>query len=171
MNIENPNLDNSLEKKESVLEAWNRILSRFPSKLQEEFKIERPDADVDQVDVEMFERTHLVSNEPVVIPIADLLEKNKDVIYRTPPDIFEELNQKYYDNKLDEKKCHVHELRPSRLREYSKMPAETADPSTLLDGEICFGNGRYIAALLRGDKTIRLWDLRRNRNKTQGSPV
>ena len=151
------NFDQSPQRQEPIKDKWEEILYRFPKKLQGEFRTERPNPDQD--DIEMFEPLILLESNPVEISIVELLEKNKDVIYRTPPDVFEEINKKYYKNELDEKKCHFHELKPNRLREYSKMPAETADPSVLLDGEIWFGTGRFIAALLRGDKSLRVWNL------------
>ena len=145
------------QKQESVKDEWERILAKFPKKLQEEFRTERPSPDQD--DIEMFGVIGLLEPAPIEIPIEELLEKNKDVVYRTPPDVFEEINQKYYQSKLDAGKCHFHEENPNRLREYSGMPAETADPSVLLDGEIWFGTGRFVAALLRGDKKLRAWNL------------
>ena len=43
MNIENLNFNNvSEDKQKSIKDAWEKILSRFPEKLQEEFRIERP---------------------------------------------------------------------------------------------------------------------------------
>jgi len=164
MNIENLNFNNvSEDKQKSIKDAWEKILSRFPEKLQEEFRIERPEPDQD--DIEMFRSLVLLESNPVEISIEKLLETNKDVIYRTPPDVFEEINKKYYKNELDKEKCHVHEIKPERLRDFSKMPAETADPSVLLDKEIWFGTGRFVAALLRGDKYLRVWKLTRKLTK------
>jgi len=42
------------------------------------------------------------------------------------------------------------------------MPSETARPSVMLDGEIIFGVGRFKAALLRGDRDLRVWELSTN---------
>jgi hypothetical protein len=152
----NMDFDQPPRKQESIEVAWNRILSKFPPKLQEEFRIERPNPD--ENDIEMFRSVHLLMQDPILVPIEELLIKNRDVVLRTPPDVFEEINQKYQMG-LNANDCHVHEQNPDRLREYSKMPAETADPSVLLDGEIWFGTGRFVAALLRGDKSLQVWNL------------
>jgi hypothetical protein len=165
MNPDKPNSKNEpspLDQQKSIRVAWEKILSRFPKKLQEEFRIERPNPDQD--DIEMFKSLYLLKDEPVEVSVEKLLETNEDVIYRTPPDVFDEINDNYYKPpkvKLDKKKCHNHETKPERLREYSKMPAETAEPSVLLDEEIWFGTGRFVAALLRGDKSLRVWKLSR----------
>ena len=41
------------------------------------------------------------------------------------------------------------------------MSAETAEPSVMIDGEIMFGVGRFIAALLRKDSSLQVWKLTR----------
>ena len=42
------------------------------------------------------------------------------------------------------------------------MSAATAKPSIMVDGEIVMGVGRFIAALLRKDTQLQVWDLKKN---------
>ena len=139
MNIGKPNFGNKLsplEKQESIKDVWEEILSKFPKKLQEEFKIERPEPDWD--DIEMFKSIRLVFPDHISISLEELLEKNENVIFRTPPYIIEEIN-KNYGRHFDVGLSKMYEVDSDRLRRYSQMPTETASPSVLLDGEIWFG--------------------------------
>lgn len=46
-----------------------------------------------------------------------------------------------------------------KIEDYSRLPGSTANPSVMVDGEIWFGCHRVCAAIRRGDKIIRVWDL------------
>ncbi len=144
------------DKQESIKAAWEKILTRFPNELQQEFRDERPNPN--EEDIEWFESFRLLDPEPVTIFLEDLLRSNEDNILRAPPDVIEEINKKW-GTTFDAKLSKVYDQHPERLRQYSQMSSETAHPSVMLDGEIIFGVGRFKAALLRGDKDLRVWRL------------
>ena len=156
MNLEKQNSGN-----ESIHIAWERILSKFPAQLQQEFRNERPNPN--QEDIEWFETFHLLSPEPVIVPLEELLKigNNDGNIFRASPDVIEEINKKW-GTEFDASRSKVYDQNPDRLRKYSLMSPETANPSVMLDGEIIFGVGRFKAALLRGDRDLRVWELSTN---------
>jgi hypothetical protein len=141
---------------------WQKILSKLPGQLQQELLIERPDPI--QEDVEYFESLNLANPKPMSISIEELLKNNEDCVLRCPPDVIEEINKKW-GTKFDAGLSNVYDQNPGRFRQYSQMPPETAQPSVLINGEIIFGSGRFIAALLRKDSDLRVWDLRRDSSK------
>ena len=144
--------------KEEINSAWEKILSGFPEKLKDEFIQER--GNPTQEDIEAFKSLRLVEPESVSVPLEKLLEENEGAILRCTPDVIEEINKKWGTN-FDVNSSKVYDQNPDRVKEYSQLPAETADPSVLIDGEIVFGTGRFIAALLRGDKDLKVWELTR----------
>ena len=146
------------QKQELVNIAWEKILSKFPDQLQEEFRHERQSPT--QEDIEGYESLRLLDPNPISIPLAELLEKNEDYVLMCQPDVIEEINKKW-STKFDVSLSKVYDQNPGRVREYSQMPAETAQPSVVIDGEIHFGVGRFIAALLRKDNDLKVWDLSR----------
>ena len=146
------------EENNAIESAWNKILSSFPEQLQKEFQEERPNPT--QEDIERYESLRLLDPEPTSVPLEELLKKNGDYILMAPPDVIEEINRKWGTN-FDAKRSRVHDPDPDRIRKYSQMPAETAAPSVMVDGEIGFGVGRFMAALLRKDKNLRVWNLTR----------
>ena len=164
-NLDKPN-NNSIigDKKEGsatspeVAVAWEKVLSKFPKQLQEEFKVERPSPT--QEDIEAYDSLRLVDPKPQSVPLEELLKDNEDCVLRSAPDVIEEINKKW-GTKFEVKGSKVYDQNPGRVREYSKMPAETAQPSVSVDGGIMFGSGRFIAALLRKDKDIKVWNLSR----------
>ena len=144
------------EKQESIRATWEQILSKFPDELQQEFRDERPNPN--EEDIKWFGSFRLLDPEPVTVPLKDLLEGNEGNILRAPPDVIEEINQKW-GTAFDSKRSKVYDQNPDRLRKYSLMPSDTAHPSIMIDGEITFGVGRFKAALLRGDHDLRVWNL------------
>jgi hypothetical protein len=146
----------SLASSESIRIAWEKILSKFPLQLQQEFRDERPNPN--QEDIDWFGSFRLLAKNPVTVSLRELLENNEDNILRAPPDIIEEINSKWgtaFDSTLSK----VYDQNPDRLRKYSLLPSDTAHPSVMLDGEIIFGVGRFKAALLRQDHDLRVWKL------------
>ena len=49
---------------------------------------------------------------------------------------------------------------PDRYFKYAKFSGETAKPSTMVNGIIHWGQGRFIAALLRGDDYLNVWNIK-----------
>jgi hypothetical protein len=76
---------------------------------------------------------------------------------RTPQEVLDVINKKHGTSVKTTK---VYDPNPSRYFEYAKMNPATAKPSVMLDGFIGWGVGRFIAALVRGDKILKVWDLR-----------
>jgi len=146
----------SLIPSESVKAAWEKILSKFPPQLRQEFRVERPNPN--QEDVEWFGSFRLLAPDPVSVPLEQLLKTNEDSILRHPPDVIEEINRKW-ETTFDAGRSKVYDQNPDRVRIYSSMSAETTQPSVMIDGEIMFGVGRFIAALLRKDNALRVWEL------------
>lgn len=154
MNQEKPNSSNET----SIKIAWEKILSKFPTQLQQEFRDERPNPN--QEDIKWFGTFRLLTPDPVSIPLEELLKNgnNDGNIFRAPPDVIEEINKKW-GTTFDTNFSKVYDQNPDRLRKYSLMSPETANPSIMLDGEIIFGVGRFKAALLRKDHDLRVWEL------------
>ena len=161
MNLEKPNSDGgfrSMEQQEPIRIVREKILSKFPDQLQEEFRDERPNPN--QEDIEQFGSFRLLASDPVSIPLGELLKNNEGNIFSSPPDIIKEINEKW-GTRFDVSLSKVYDQNPDRLRRYSLMSSETACPSVMVDGEILFGVGRFIAALLRKDKDLKVWKLSR----------
>ena len=93
MNLEKPNSDGgfrSMEQQEPIRIVWEKILSKFPDQLQEEFRDERPNPN--QEDIEQFGSFRLLASDPVSIPLGELLKNNEGNIFSSPPDIIKEIN-------------------------------------------------------------------------------
>lgn len=134
---------------------WLEILSRFPEELQREIIDERGEGNSD--DIEEFKNYYLNSKQPIDVKLKDIIQKNIDALERIPQEVLNIINQKWV---LNVKTLKVYDPNPDRYLQYAKMNPETAKPSIMFDGYIGWGVGRFIAALIRGDKTIRVWDLR-----------
>ena len=142
-------------KKHENNKEWLQILSKFPEELQREIIDERPDGNKD--DIDELKNYRLVSNKPIVVNIKDILNNNLDPLTRTPQEVLDVINRKWG---INAKTIKVYDQNPNRYFEYAKMNPSTAKPSVMFDGHIEWGVGRFIAALIRGDKTIKVWDLR-----------
>jgi hypothetical protein len=137
--------------------AWQQLMKRFPETLVRELMVERPRPD--ERDIEEIGEWQLASPGPVEVELATLLKdpENQRSVRRAPPDVVEEINALWGTSvrvgpQLD--------LNPGRYRAYAKHPGSSAKPSVLVDGVILFGVARFVAALLRGDRTMKVWDLR-----------
>ena len=148
---------NLKKTKESASEEWLEILNRFPEELQREIVDERPKGD--QQDIEELQGWQLAKSAPYDIPLSTLIqnESNKEAVQKTPEDVVKTINEKWG---LDIKPGKVYDANPGRYFEYAKkFKGETGAPSIMVNGEIIWGVGRFIAALLRSDKTLRVWEV------------
>jgi hypothetical protein len=109
--------------------------------------------------------------------IFNLLQTNsvKEAISRTPRHVMEMIktNPKYrleledvehvsdteVGRKFGLKSGEIFDQNPERYEEYANYDPKTAEPSTMVNGEILWGMGRLIAALLRGDMTLKVWSV------------
>jgi hypothetical protein len=142
-------------KKHENNKEWVQILSKFPEGLQREIIDERGEGTKD--DINEFRNYVLNGNQPINVNIKDILKTNLDSLERTPQEVLDVINKKWG---IDAKTVKVYDANPNRYFEYAKMNPSTAKPSVMFDGYIGWGVGRFIAALVRGDKTIKVWDLR-----------
>ena len=147
------NIQQSLQGKP---QAWIQAVSRLPELLQKEIIDERPNPipeDIQEISA------WKVENQPIQISLTDLLKNkdNLDSITRCPADVVQEINQKWG---LQVKPGKIWD-QTSRHREYAKFQRTTAKPSVMVNGEIVFGVGRFIAALLRGDQQMTVWNIRK----------
>jgi hypothetical protein len=149
------NLDQSLANTPPV---WKKFISLLPPQLAREFVDERPVPD--QEDIDWFTPLRLTNPQPVAVSVADLLRhpENQGTISRSPDDVIEAVNQQWGLKIPSGKK---YDSNPARYRAYAQMIPGAASPSVAVDGVIIFGAGRFVAAALRGDKTMRVWDMTR----------
>jgi len=131
---------------------WEQILSRHPKGLRTEIEDERPQGD--RLDIKEIEPWHS-QPRPLHIPITtSLVRRHSDIIGQAHPDVVAYVNRTF---RLKIKPRASREKDPTRYMRYAKMPARTAKPSVMVNGEIYWGIGRFIAALLRGDKHVLVW--------------
>ena len=132
------------------------ILSRFPELLQRELAVERKNP---EEFVEEFKDYYLNSPRPIEINLENELNKYHtiDTLTRVPQDVVDVINNKW---NTDFKSVKVYDPNPDRYFEYAKFSPDTAKPSLMVNGEILYGVGRFIAALIRGDKTMWVWDIK-----------
>lgn len=136
---------------------WHTWINTLPTDLALEFIDERPNPD--QEDIDVFTTLHLTNDTPIEVSTDALLNEHwmRGTISRTPKHVVDAINQCYGTNF---KSGTVYEQDPDRLLRYAKMNGITAKPSVMVNGEIIFGVGRLIAALLRGDASIKVWSLK-----------
>lgn len=130
---------------------WEKELARFPKEFQAEILAER-----DPEDIEEIRSYSLKSPKPIKMSVKELLKSNLELLERIPQPILNKINKRYG---LNVKTKQVYDRNPARYEQYAKMDPQTAKPSTILNGEIWWGNGRFIAACLRGDVYIWVWEL------------
>ena len=142
-------------------EEFMEILNRFPEKLQRELLDERPKP---EDFIEEFKNYDLNFPQPIEIDLEDELDKEYTwkTIGRTPQDVADAINDEW---DTDFKSIEVFDQNPSRYFEYAKFSPDTAKPSLMVNGEIAYGVARFVAALLRGDETMRVWDITRKEEK------
>ena len=165
-------------KKKSVEQGnkeWIEILDRFPDEFQREIIDERPEGS--KSDINLIKNWGLDPNYPITMNLLNLLQTKsvKEAIGRTPRHVMEMIktNPRYrleledvehlsdtdVGREFGLKSDEIFDQNPERYEEYANYDPETAEPSTLVDGELFWGMGRLIAALLRGDLTIKVWSV------------
>lgn len=163
-------------KKKAIEEGnneWVEILDRFPDEFQREIIDERPKGS--KSDINLLKNWELDPNYPVTMNLLNLLQTKsvKDAISRTPRHVMEMIktNPRYkleledvehvsdteVGRKFGLKSGEIFDQNPERYEEYANYDPKTAEPSTMVNGELYWGMGRLIAALLRGDLTIKVW--------------
>lgn len=144
-------------QKHSDNKEWLQILSKFPETLQREIVDEYPEGD--SRDIEEIKKWNLNGSSPVKISTSNLLKNKENLgsISRTPQDVIDHINKVWG---LGVKQTQVYDQNPSRYFKYAKMSPATAKPSVMVNGEIIWGVARFISALIRGDKTINVWDIK-----------
>ena len=148
------NIDTALE---NTPKEWSEWIRTLPTELAQEFIDERPNPD--QEDIDVFTKLRLTSKTPVEVSAKALLNEPwmKGSISRTPQPVVDAINKRY-GTKF--KSGTVYDRNPDRFFKYAEMPAATAKPSVMVNGDVIFGVGRMIAALLRGDSKIKVWELK-----------
>ncbi len=134
---------------------WLSVLSKFPEELQREIIVERPNGDID--DIKEINNYELIGDQPKTYYITDILNNNLDSLTRIPQNVLDIINKKW---NINVNTVNIYDQNPDRYLEYAKMNSNTAKPSVMFDGFIGWGVGRFIAALIRDDKIIKVWDLR-----------
>ena len=142
---------------QNAREEWRAWIQSLPTQLAQEFIDERPNPD--QEDIDVFTKLRLTSKTPVMVSTKELLKQPwmKGSISRTPQPVVDAINKRYGTNF---KSGTVYDRDPDRFFRYAKMTANTAKPSVMVDGDVIFGVGRMIAALLRGDASVPVWNLK-----------
>ena len=138
-------------------QAWILAINKLPQLLQQEILDERPQPTQEDI---TWVASFQVGKQPVEYKMIDLLRNpdNLSTIARCPPDVVQEINQKW---KLQVKPGQVYDQTPSRYKEIAqKFTGETAKPSVMVNNEIVFGCGRFISALLRGDQQMMVWNVK-----------
>ena len=137
---------------------WLSILQRFPEEFQREIVVERPEGSKE--DIEELKNWKLTSPKPTTVNTRDALNvtlnKDKSFLSRIPQDVNDIINKNFGTNGRTEK---VYDRAADRYIKYSQMPASTAKPSTMINGYVGWGVARFVAALIRGDKTINVWNV------------
>lgn len=158
---------------------WVEILDRFPDEFQREIIDERPEGS--KSDINLIKNWELDPNYPITMNLLNLLQTDsvKESIGRTPRHVMEMIktNPKYrleledvqhisdteIGSKFGLKSGEIFDQNPERYEEYINYDPKTAEPSTMVNGELYWGVGRLIAALLRGDMTLKVWSVMDNR--------
>ncbi len=147
---------------ESPQYSWQQILSRFPKDLRSEILDERPGGD--QLDIEEIQNWQLRPKRPLEVSTKKILATGdvEEYIRRIPQEAINIINRNIIAKKWGKPiqgKSKSLEKDASRYIRYSRMPASTAKPSILVNGKLYWGVGRFIAALLRGDETVFVWNI------------
>ena len=147
--------------REDIIAAMNN--KEWPQALQKEMDDEWVLKQPSEDGLSFVNGLDLQSAMPRTVPIQALLQKetNRDSISRSPEEVVDRINQNW---NLDVRFDPTRQLdkNPKRYMKYMKMSAATAKPSIMVDGEIVMGVGRFIAALLRKDTQLQVWDLKKN---------
>ena len=151
--------------RQSIIDAM--VAKNWPQQLQKEFETEAFFKPPFSDGLNFVNGVDLQSTMPQVVSTQALLQnkENQDIIPMVPPEVVDIINKKW-GTRFQSDPARQHDANPNRFIKYSKMTASTARPSTIVDGEIIYGNGRFIAALLRGDKQLKVWNLKKNSKAT-----
>ena len=151
--------------RQSIIDAM--VAKNWPPGLQKEMEYEWVLKEPSQDSIDFINSLDLQSKGPQMVSNQALLqnEKNQSIIDRVPPDVVGIINKKW-GTRFQSDPAKQYDKKPERYIQYAKMTASTARPSTIVDGEIIFGNARFIAALLRGDKQLKVWNLKKNSKAT-----
>ncbi len=154
---------------------WVKILNQFPDEFQREIIDERPEGS--KSDINLIKNWELDPNYPITMNLLNLLQTKsvKESIGRTPRHVMEMIKTNpLYRLELEDvehvsdievgreyglKSGEIFDQNPKRYEEYANYDPKTAEPSTMVNGELYWGMGRLIAALLRGDMTIKVWSI------------
>ena len=147
--------------REDIIAAMNN--KEWPAALQKEIADEWVLNQPSEDGLSFVNGLDLQSAMPRTVSVQALLQKemNRDSISRSPKEVVDRINQSW---NLDVEYDAARQLdkNPDRYMKYMKMSAATAKPSIMVDGEIVMGVGRFIAALLRKDPQLQVWDLKKN---------
>ena len=151
--------------RQTIIDAM--MAKKWPQALQDEMADEWVLKQPGQYGLGLVNGLDLQSAVPQTVSTQALLQntENKDAVARTPQQVVDIINQKWNtDFKSDPTR--QFDKNPQRYAKYMKMSAATAKPSIAVDGEIVMGIGRFIAALMRGDRQLKVWNLKRNNQAT-----
>ena len=148
---------NTYYKKQSNNKEWLEILSKFPEMFQREIIDERPKGD--KQDIDEIKNWRLKHEKPIEVSLKTLLtnKDNLETISRTPQKVIDKINKSWG---TDVKQTKVYDQNPNRYFKYAEFRNGTEKPSTMINGIIVWGVGRFISSLLRWNKTIKVWDIR-----------
>ena len=158
-----------LKKKQGEYnQEYLEILSRFPEELQREIIDERPKGD--NLDIEELKGWKLNNPNPIEISLSDLIKKEstKGSVSRTNQEVVDIINQNWNTSiKLAKK---LYDSNPERyMKDAEQFDGSTAPPSIMVNGDVIWGVGRMVAALIRPDKTIKVWDIKDSKTITESN--
>ncbi len=138
-------------------QTWEEILARFPKRFQAEILDERSGSPEDISELSSWK---LDSPEPVKVSMKQLLtvRGNLDTVARASDEAIETINSKWG---LSIQAGKRYDSNPGRYSQYSQMSGGTAEPSTMINGKVYWGCGRFVAALMRGDQSLLVWKVTR----------
>jgi len=146
-------------KKNYNNKEWLNILQKFPEELQREIIDELPKGNVENI--ELLKHWQLIDDKPISVNTDDILRttllQDKPFLGRLPKDVVDVINKNW---KTKGKSKIVYDKNPQRYFQYAKMSERTAKPSVVVNGVVEWGVGRFVAALIRGDKKIKIWNIK-----------
>ena len=151
--------------RQTIIDAM--MAKKWPQALQDEMADEWVLKQPSQDGLGFVNGLDLQSAMPQTVSTQALLQntENKDAVARTPQQVVDIINQKW-NTDFRSDPTRQFDKNPQRYAKYMKMSAATAKPSIAVDGEIVMGIGRFIAALMRGDRQLKVWNLKRNNQAT-----
>ena len=147
------------KKKEKYSEEYLEILNRFPEELQREIVDERPKGD--NLDIDELKGWQLNSTKPIEVSLSDLIKtkETQGSVARSTQEVVDIVNNHWGTSIELAKK--LYDPNPERyIKDAKQFGGSTAPPSIMVNGDVVWGVGRMIAALIRPDKTIKVWDIK-----------